>query len=77
MGFSMFIRPEILKSIREKYPPGTKVEVVEVHDQYRDVPAGTRGHVLCVDDTGTVHCSFENGVSLGCIWGIDVIRRID
>lgn len=32
--FSMSIRPEILKNIREKYPPGTTVEVVEFHDQY-------------------------------------------
>ena len=75
--FSMFIRPEVLKKIREDFPEGATVEVVEFHDQYRNVPAGTGGHVLCVDDTGTVHCSFENGVSLGCIWGIDVIRRID
>ena len=35
--FSMSIRPEILKNIREKYPPGTAVEVVEFHDQYRDI----------------------------------------
>ena len=75
--FSMSIRPEVLKKIREDFPEGATVEVVEFHDQYRDVPASTRGHVLCVADTGTVHCSFENGVSLGCIWGIDVIRRID
>ena len=47
--FSMSIRPEILKSIREKYPPGTAVEVVEFHDQYRDIPAGTKGRVLAVD----------------------------
>ena len=68
--FSMHIRPEILKSIREKYPPGTRVEVVEFHDQYRDIPAGTKGRVLGVDDTGTIHCEFENGVSLGALWGI-------
>ena len=40
--FSMSIRPEILKNIREKYPPGTAVEVVEFHDQSRDIPAGTK-----------------------------------
>ena len=33
--FSMSIGPEFLKNIREKYPPGTAVEVVEFHDQYR------------------------------------------
>ena len=54
MGFIMQIRPEVLKKIREDFPEGATVEVVEFHDQYRDVPAGTRGHVLCVDDTGTV-----------------------
>ena len=72
--FSMSIRPEILKSIREKYPPGTAVEVVEFHDQYRDIPAGTKGRVRAVDDTGTIHCEFENGVSL---WGIDIVKKID
>ena len=55
--FSMSIRPEILKNIREKYPPGTAVEVVEFHDQYRDIPAGTKGRVLAVDDTGTITAS--------------------
>ena len=69
--FSMHIRPEILKNIREKYP------LVEFHDQYRDVPAGTKGRVLAVDDTGTIHCEFENGVSLGALWGIDVVKKID
>ena len=77
MGFMMQIRPEVLAKIREDFPVGSTVEVIEFHDQYRDVPPGTRGHVLAVDDCGTVHCSFENGVNLGCIWGIDVIRRID
>ena len=77
MGFIMQIRPEVLKKIREDFPEGATVEVVEFHDQYRDVPAGTRGRVLAVDDCGTVHCAFENNVSLGCVWGIDVIRRID
>ena len=40
--FSMSIRPEILKSIREKYPPGTAVEVVEFHDQYGTSRLGQR-----------------------------------
>jgi len=75
--FSMHIRPEVLQSIREEFPPGATVEVVEFHDQYRDVPAGTKGRGIAVDDTGTVHCDFENGVSLGCLQGIDIVKRID
>ena len=76
MGFMMRIRPEVLLQIRKDFPPGATVEVIEFNDPYRKVPAGTRGKVLYVDDTGTIHCSFENGVSLGCLWGIDFIRRI-
>ena len=63
--FSMSIRHEILKSIREKYPPGTAVEVVEFHDQYRDIPAGTKGRVLAVDDTGTSTGIYRQGQRAG------------
>ena len=62
MGFMMQIRPEVLKKIREDFPVGAKVEAVEFHDQYRDVPPGIKGEVLAVDDCGTVHCSFENNI---------------
>ena len=75
--FSMQIRPEVLARIRREFPVGSVVEVVEFHDPYQDVPTGTRGRVLVVDDCGTIHCSFENGVNLGCIWGIDTIKRIE
>ena len=75
--FSMHIRPEILKHIRETYPPGTKVELVSMNDQYREMPPGLTGVVTGVDDTGTVHVNWSNGSSLGALWGIDTIRRID
>ena len=75
--FSMHIRPEILNKLREDYPPGTKVELIEMHDQYRDMPPGLTGVVSCVDDTGTVHVNWSNGSSLGAVLGIDVIERID
>lgn len=44
---------------------------------YRDMPAGLRGKVIHVDDTGTVHVSWENGSSLGAVHGFDRIRRVD
>ena len=46
-------------------------------DPYRDMPAGLRGKVIHVDDTGTVHVSWENGSSLGAVHGFDRIRRVD
>ena len=75
--FSMHIRPEVLERLRKEYPPGCKVELVEMNDQYREMPPGLTGEVTGVDDTGTIHCEFENGVSLGALWGIDIVKKID
>ena len=36
MGFMMQIRPEVLKKLREDYPPGTKVELIEMIGGYID-----------------------------------------
>ena len=48
-----------------------------MHDQYRDMPAGLTGDVTGVDDTGTIHVAWSNGSSLGCLYGIDYLKRID
>lgn len=74
LGFN--IGPEELKRIREEYPVGCTVELIEMCDPYRDMPAGLRGMVTHVDDTGTVFAKWENGSSLGAVYGIDRIRRI-
>ena len=70
------IRPEVLKRLREEYTPGTKVELIEMNDPYRDMPSGLKGTVTCVDDTGSIHVSWENGSSLAVIYGVDHIRKI-
>ena len=70
------IRPEELKRLRETYPAGTRVELVQMDDAQAP-PVGTKGTVTGVDDTGTVHVNWSNGSSLGALWGIDTIRRID
>ena len=75
--FSMYIRPEVLKKLREDYPEGCTVELVEMSDPYREMPAGMRGVVQFVDDAGGVHVALSNGSSLAAIHGFDVIRRIE
>ena len=75
--FSVHIRPEVLKQLREDYPVGCTVELVEMCDQYREMPPGLTGVVSCVDDTGTVFVNWSNGSSLGCVWGVDELKRID
>ena len=74
---NLHMRPEVLKRIREKYPVGCTVEIIEMCDPYRDMPAGLRGTVTHVDDTGTVFADWENGSTLGAVFGEDRIRRID
>ena len=53
--FSMRIRPEVLNMLREQYPTGTRVELIEMNDPYRNMPPGLKGTVLHVDDAGGIH----------------------
>ncbi|HHT14469.1 MAG TPA: DUF4314 domain-containing protein [Clostridiales bacterium] len=73
----MHIRPEVLKRLREEYPPGCTVELIEMNDPYRSMPTGMRGKVTLVDDAGGIHVAWENGSTLAAIHGIDRIKRID
>ena len=74
--FAVTIRPEILKRLREKYPPGTEVELIEMCDPYRKMPPGLRGKVTMVDDAGTVHIAWSNGSTLGAVYGFDTIKKV-
>ena len=69
-------RKEIVESLRARYPKRTRVELIEMNDPYREMPAGLRGTVVAVDDIGTVHIAWDNGSSLGAAYGVDRIRRI-
>ncbi len=74
---SISIRPEVLAHLRETYPKGTRVELLEMNDPYRTMPPGLKGTVQNVDDAGGIHVSWDNGSSLVAIHGIDRIRKID
>lgn len=73
--FSFQIRPEVLSRLREEYPPGTRVELIEMCDPYRNMPAGLKGTVDYIDDAGGIHISWENGSSLAALYGIDRIKK--
>ena len=74
---SFYVRPEVLAVLREKYPKGCTVELIEMCDPYRDMPAGMRGTVLFVDDAAGIHVQWENGSTLAALYGIDKIKRVD
>ncbi|MBR4744893.1 MAG: DUF4314 domain-containing protein [Oscillospiraceae bacterium] len=62
---------------RKRYPAGTRIVLLQMGDDPRPVPPGTKGTVVAVDDMGTVHCLFDNGRRLGLIPGEDVFRKIE
>ena len=74
--FSMHIRPEVLARLREEYPAGTRVELIEMNDPYREMPPGLKGTVQMVDDAGGIQINWDNGSTLAAIYGIDKIKAI-
>ena len=61
---------------KERYPPGTRIELIHMGDDPNPIPDGTRGTVTAVDDIGTVFCHFDNGRSLGLAYGEDSFRKL-
>ena len=75
--FAMHLRPEVLKQLREEYPKGTRVELIEMNDFYCKLPDGARGTVDFVDDAGGIHIHWDCGSTLAAIDGVDKIRKVD
>lgn len=61
--------------LRQQYPRGTHVRLVRMDDPQAP-PAGTRGVVRGVDDTGSIMVSWESGGSLSVVYGVDQCERI-
>lgn len=58
------------------YPPGTRIMLLHMGDDPRPIEDNMRGTVKAVDDLGTLHCSFDNGRSLGIVPGEDSFRKL-
>ena len=71
------IRPEVLEHLREEYPVGCEVELIEMCDPYREMPTGMIGKVMHVDDAGGIHVAWSNGSTLAAIDASTNHRRID
>ena len=65
----------IVEEMRKRYPSGTRVRLIRM-DDIQAPPAGCMGTVRFVDDIGTVHVSWDNGSSLGIVYGVDEIEII-
>jgi hypothetical protein len=61
----------LIKFIKQQYPPGTRIRLDAMNDRYDPVVTGTLGKVDFVDDIGTLHCTFDNGRTIGVVPGED------
>ncbi len=71
-----FPSKEQVRSVRETYPIGTRVELICMDDPWSKLKPGDRGTVVDVDDAGTVHCRWDTGSGLGLVYGEDQFRKI-
>lgn len=69
------ISKEALQALRERFPQGTRVELVQMDDPQAP-PIGTKGTVIGVDDIGTIHVKWDSGSGLGIAYGEDVCRKV-
>lgn len=67
------ISKKLLEDLRERYPEGTRVELVRMEDPQAP-PIGTKGTVTAVNDIGTIHVKWDTGSTLGIAYGEDQCR---
>ena len=71
------ISKEALQSLRDRYPKGTRVELVSMDDPYnRKLTPGCQGTVVSVDSIGTIHVAWDCGSSLGIVYGADQCGKV-
>lgn len=71
-----FPSKETVTRLREQYPKGCRVELVQMNDPYSKLKPGDQGTVDFIDDTGTIFCNWDTGSTLGVVFGEDVVKKI-
>ena len=66
---------EQIAALRERYPRGTKVELLAMDDPQAP-PMRTMGEILGIDDAGQLLVRWETGSSLSLIPGVDSFRIV-
>ena len=69
------ISKETLQALRQRYPKGTRVELVQMDDAQAP-PVGTKGTVRGVDDMGSIMVAWDNGSGLNVVYGVDICRKV-
>lgn len=66
----------IAESTKKLYPPGTRIELINMKDPYAPVTSGTRETVKFVDPKGTIFPEWDNNRTIGIVPGEDSFRKL-
>ena len=69
------ISKERLQALRERFKPGSRVELLKM-DDVQAPPIGTRGTVVGVDDIGSIMVNWDNGPGLSIAYGEDECKVV-
>ena len=69
------ISKERLQALRERFKPGSRVELLKM-DDVQAPPIGTRGTVVGVDDIGSIMVNWDNGSGLSVAYGEDECKGV-
>ena len=72
----MFISQKKVKELREEFPNGARVRLVQM-DDIQAPEVGTCGTVTGVDDIGSLIVNWDNGSSLNVIYGEDIVEHVN
>ena len=72
----MLYQRKLVESMREQYPPGTRVEVISLCNEEEHLRPGIKGTVVGVDDQPALLVHWDNGSSLSLLIGQDQFRVI-
>ncbi len=67
---------KMAESTKKLYPPGTRIELINMKDPYAPVPSGTRGTVKFLDSMGTICPEWDNNRTIGIFPGEDSFRKL-
>ena len=70
-----FPSKEQIAALRERYPHGTRVELLGMDDPQAP-PMRTMGEVMGIDDAGQILVRWETGSSLSLIPDVDSFRIV-
>lgn len=67
---------KIVDELREQYPVGTRIALINMNDPDSKLVPGDRGSVIHIDAIGTVHVRWDSGSGLRLAYGEDSFRKL-